>query len=323
MRDNVWDEVYTPVDRQMIAQYLDVEQKNTSPADVLKDPRVLTEVEVLLASWGAPRLDDQLLERAPRLKAVFYAAGSVRPLVSEAFLAKNIVLVSARDIIADRVASFTHALVHLSLKGVWHYASQAKRQMTWPEQVPTPGTIGSTVGVLSLGAAGRAVVERLSGERFSLLAYDPYADASFVREHGISLVDLVELFSRSHVVTLHAPLLAATKAMVGRDLINRMQPGATLINTARGGLIDETALVDVLRERTDLFAFLDVTDPEPPAMGSPLFTLPNIVMTPHIAGNVGRERRALGSAIAEEVRRWRLGQFLRLAVDTSLLAISA
>jgi phosphoglycerate dehydrogenase-like enzyme len=137
------------------------------------------------------------------------------------------------------------------------------------------------------------------------------------------MVGLPELFATSDVVSLHAPLLPATRGMIDDKLLSTMKPDATLVNTARGGLIDEPALIDVLTRRPDLFAVLDVTDPEPPVAGSPLFTLPNVVVTPHLAGSLGAERRRQGQAMADELERFVTGEPLRHEVTQATMGQSA
>ena len=141
-----------------------------------------------------------------------------------------------------------------------------------------------------------------------MLAHDPYVPVATAHALGVELTTLEGVFAESDVVSLHAPLLDETRAMVDARLLRSMRPDATLVNTARGGLIDEPALVTVLGERPDLFAVLDVTDPEPPPPGSPLFDLDNVVVTPHLAGSLGPERRLLGRAMAEELARYVAGQ---------------
>jgi phosphoglycerate dehydrogenase-like enzyme len=115
-------------------------------------------------------------------------------------------------------------------------------------------------------------------------------------------------------VSCHAPLVDDTRGLVTGAHLAAMKTGATFVNTARGAVVRESELVEVLAGRPDLEAVLDVTDPEPPAPGSPLYTLPNVVLTPHIAGSVGHERRRLGSAIVEELRNYVSGLPLRWEV---------
>ncbi|NUR82890.1 MAG: oxidoreductase, partial [Nonomuraea sp.] len=157
---------------------------------------------------------------------------------------------------------------------------------------------------LSLGAIGQLVADRLAAMDVEVVAWDPFkADTP-----------LEEVFATCDVVSVHTPLLPETRGFVGRELLASMKQGATLINTARGALIDEPALVEVLSERPDLFAILDVSDPEPPPPGSPLLTLPNVVYTPHIAGSLGSERGRLGDLAVAELERFASGRPLEHAL---------
>jgi phosphoglycerate dehydrogenase-like enzyme len=161
---------------------------------------------------------------------------------------------------------------------------------------------------------GRLVCERLRAFDLRLLAYDPHVSAADAAELGTELCSLEDLFERSDVVSCHAPLVEGTRGLVTGAHLAAMKPGATFVNTARGAVVRESELVDVMSARPDLEAVLDVTDPEPPAPGSPLFTLPNVLLTPHIAGSLGRERRRLGRAMVEELRNYVNGRPLRWEV---------
>ena len=133
-------------------------------------------------------------------------------------------------------------------------------------------------------------------------------------------VPLHDLFERSDVVSLHTPWLPETEKMVGASLLRSMKRGATLINTARGAIIDEDALCVVLRERPDLTAVLDVTHPEPPVADSPLRSLPNAVLTPHIAGSMGPEIARMGQWMSAEMLRHLRGRPLRHQIDPAALS---
>ena len=135
---------------------------------------------------------------------------------------------------------------------------------------------------------------------------------------GLRLVTLEELFARCDVVSLHVPLLPSTRGLVTARLVASMKPNATLINTARGAIL-EPAVVSVLSQRPDLQAVLDVTDPEPLPAGSLLRSLPNVTLTPHVAGSVGRECRRLGDMMVDELRRFVAGQPLQWPVDLAHL----
>ncbi|MFI6299690.1 hydroxyacid dehydrogenase [Nonomuraea sp. NPDC050790] len=261
-------------------------------------------------------LDHALLAAMPRLKLVLYAAGSVRQIVTPEFWARGIPLVSAYTANAVPVADFTCAQIVYALKGGWRYVLNARAARAPLPRTPQPGLYGSRVGLVSLGAIGRLVADRLRALRVEVVAYDPFTEAY----DGVRMTGLEELFAASDVISVHTPLLPETRGLVSRPLMSSMSPGATLINTARGAVVDETALLEVLAGRPDLFAVLDVTDPEPPAPGSPLFTLPNVVVTPHIAGCLGTERALLGELVAAELERFATGRPLQHALTAESAA---
>jgi phosphoglycerate dehydrogenase-like enzyme len=119
-----------------------------------------------------------------------------------------------------------------------------------------------------------------------VLVHDPFLSSQDSRDLDVELVSLEALFERSHVVSIHTPLLEETKGLIRGSHVASMLPGATLINTSRGAVLDEAQLVNVLLARPDIQAILDVTDPEPPIKESLLFDLPNVILTPHIAGSL-------------------------------------
>jgi len=164
----------------------------------------------------------------------------------------------------------------------------------------------STVGLIGVGNVGRHVIELLAGFETTILVADPYLGDDDARRPGVERVDLADLMARCDVVSIHAPANDGTRHMIDGELLGRLSDGAVLINTARGAIIDEGALVDELATGR-IFAFLDVTDPEPPAPGSPLRQLENAVVTPHIAGCIDNCHR-MGELAVEEVRRCLAGE---------------
>jgi phosphoglycerate dehydrogenase-like enzyme len=135
---------------------------------------------------------------------------------------------------------------------------------------------------------------------------------------GLQYVSLEELFEQSDVVSIHSPPTKDNAGLITGELVARMKPNATLINSSRGVVVCQQELVAVLRLRPDLIAVLDVTDPEPPLPNSELFTVPNIVLTPHIAGSTGRECRRMGDAMVAELERYLSGTPLRYEVTREL-----
>ena len=209
------------------------------------------------------------------------------------------------------VAEFVLAHIILSLKGVWRYNAELRRIRTFPVDRQPPGTYGRTVAIIGLGSIGRLLRKNLKAFDFRVIAYDPYLDAATAAELDVKMVSLEEAFAAADVVSLHTPLLDETMGMITGKLISSMKRGATLINTARGALIKEPELVEVLKNRPDLFAVLDVTEPEPPGRDSLLYILPNVVLTPHIAGSTGADCSRMGRYMIEETRRFLNGENLQ------------
>ncbi|TMR99233.1 hydroxyacid dehydrogenase [Nonomuraea basaltis] len=315
MDPNRFDDVYGPQARAAIERHLAIPSPPLT-ADRLT-PDVLAGLQVLVTGWGAPRLDAELLAAAPKLSLVLYGAGSIRPLVTPEMWARGVRVTSAATANATPVAEFALSQILYALKHGWRYVLAARAAAAPAARGPEIGAHGAVVGLVSFGATGLATARLLAHHDLVVQAYDPYADPAQAERLGVRLVGLAELFATSDVVSLHAPLTPETRGMVGAGLLESMKPDATLINTARGSLVDEVALVDVLGRRTDLFAVLDVTDPEPPVAGSPLFTMPNIVVTPHVAGSLGHERRRHGQAMAEELARYVAGEPLLYEITES------
>jgi phosphoglycerate dehydrogenase-like enzyme len=189
--------------------------------------------------------------------------------------------------------------------------------------VAVPGAYGATVGVVSLGKIGRLVCLRLLSHDLDILAHDPYVSEEYARQMGVRLCGLEEMFAVCDVVSLHAPLLPETRGMIRGAHLRAMKRDATFINTARGALVNEEEMIEALRERPDLRVVLDVTWPEPPPPDSPLYDLPNVTLTPHVAGSQGPECRRMGRYAIEELKRFLKGEPLRWRVTKETARIMA
>jgi len=278
---------------------------------------------MIYSGWGGPQLNEEFLNAAPRLRSFFYGAGSIKSIVTDAFWERNIPITSAYAANAVPVAEFALAQIILSLKGVWRYNSQLRKIHTYPADRQPPGTYGRTVALISLGTIGQMLCKRLLAFDFKVIAYDPYIDPATAAELGVQLVSLEEAFASADVVSLHTPLLDETTGMITGDLLSSMKRGVTLINTARGELINEPEMIEVLTNRPDLFAVLDVTVTEPPLADSLLYVLPNVALTPHIAGCTGGDCRRLGRCMIEETQRFLNGESLRWQITREKLALLA
>lgn len=310
-----YDNIYGEELGAAVAQRLELIAPPLTAAALTRQPGLLRDVEVIMGGWGMRAMDVDFLAAAPKLRAVFHGAGSIKGVVSEAFWQRDIHIVSAYTMNAVPVAEFTLSAILLSLKQVWKYALGMQRERRFLRKTGVmPGAFRSTVGLISLGAIGRRVAEMLKGFDLKVIAYDPHCTLEVAQALGIELVSLNEIFQRAHVVSLHTPWLPETEGLVTGAHFASMREGATFINTARGIIVREPEMIEVLRARPDLTAVLDVTKPEPPLPDSPLLTLPNVVLTPHIAGAMDEECRRMGyfllneldSYLRGEASQWRL-----------------
>jgi phosphoglycerate dehydrogenase-like enzyme len=289
--------------------------------------RRLTGVEVLLTGWGAPLLDTDALNRFPDLRAVLHCGGSVRPVVTPQVWERGIVVSSSADLNAGPVAEFTLAAFVMAGKKVPFLAADARRyRQDWSYR-STHGTLsndGLTIGVVGFSRIGRRVV-RMAVERLrdvTVLVSDPYADPEEVRAAGATLTGLEEMLPRLDILSIHAPDLPSTRQMIAAPQLAALPDHATVINTARGALIDTDALTaECLTGR--LHAMLDVTDPEPLPSGSPLYDLPNVMLTPHVAGSLDSETFRMADGALDELERFIQGLPLVREVDPSSLAFGA
>ena len=302
------------------AELIDLDPRTLHP---LGSGEAVSNAAVLVTGWGTPRLDDAALDALPGLRLVVHAAGSVRELVTDAIWERGIRVSTAADANAVSVADFTIAQIQLALKNAWRLAAQSRARAAVAERAAVRGVDGAVIGLVGFGRIGRLVAERLAALDVQVLAFDPHTDAETCAALGAEKTELEDLFSRADVVSLHAPLTPSTTGMITRDLLLRMPEQATFINTARGALVDNDELAAVLERRPDLFALLDVTEPEPLRDRHPLLTLPNTFVTPHIAGSLGTEEARLGALAAAEIERFLTGAPLLHTVEEERLALSA
>ena len=271
---------------------------------------VLAGADACITSWGVGRIDADVVAAAPRLGHLAHMGGSVKRFVSDAVWERGIRVTSAAVTLARDVAETTLGLMIVGRKRIWplgnHVRDGGWRDSPVWDRWDARELHRSTVGLIGAGNVGRHVIELLAPFSVTVLVADPYLSDTEAERLGVEKVEPAELMGRSDVVSIHAPDTEQTRHMIGAEMLSRLGDGAVLINTARGSIIDEQALVDELATGR-IFAFLDVTDPEPPASDSPLRSLDNAVVTPHIAGCIENCHR-MGELAVEEVRRYLAGE---------------
>lgn len=264
--------------------------------------KIIQGADIAVTSWGSPAMTEELLAQAPGLKLVLHAAGSVKPIVTDEMYARGIRIVSSACVLSSGVSETALGLTIACCKNFFAL-NQEIRQGGWSHTGVTD-LYGITVGIIGFGIAGSHFAELLSGFTVKVISFDLYVPEERMAALGAEKVSLEELLRRSDVVSLHAPSIDDTYHMINKDTLNQMKDGAILINTARGSLIDEEALIQALEQGKLKYACLDVTDPEPPAADSKLRTLPNCILTPHLAGQAGNGLRKIGLHCCQELERF-------------------
>ncbi|MFF4770740.1 hydroxyacid dehydrogenase [Streptomyces sp. NPDC001255] len=328
MAPQVAEELLTPAHHERLGRLVRTDpgllaSDFTDPGPALA--AALAEAEVLLTCWGVPRLTADVLARAPRLRAVVHAAGTVKGFVTDACWERGIQVSSAAGANALPVAEYTLAAILFSGKKVLDSARGAREpggRRDWHRELRAAGNYRRVVGLVGASRVGRRVLELLRPFDFEVLLHDPYVSEADAAALGARSVGLAELCARASVVSVHAPELPSTRHLIGAAELAAMPDGATLVNTSRGSLIDESALLAELASGR-LSAVLDVTDPEPPLPGSPFYSLPNVLLTPHVAGSLGNEVHRMADHALDELERWTRGEPFAEPVAAEGLHLSA
>ncbi|WP_417522579.1 hydroxyacid dehydrogenase [Marinovum sp.] len=269
---------------------------------------LLADVEILLTGWRSRPLDAELRRRMPKLRMVAHLAGTVKGVLSPGTAAEGLTVVSAADANAKPVAEFTlaHILLHLKRVPEWRKVYRAERSAIATRRTVLAGPVGNsgrTVGIIGASRIGRLVAADLRHHGIAVLLHDPFVSEEAAAAMGARKVEMDALLRESDVVSLHQPLLPSTERSFGAAEFAKMRDGALLINTARGRIIDNDALVAAMTEGR-IFAVLDVTDPEPLPDDSPLWSLPNVTVTPHIAGSFGCEVCDMTAMVLDDIERF-------------------
>jgi phosphoglycerate dehydrogenase-like enzyme len=275
---------------------------------------LLQRTEILITGWGVARISPDVLDAAPRLRLIAHAAGTVKFVLDPAVWQRGILVTNAAAANALPVAEFTLAAILFANKQVFRlqriYRQGRAARKPWRDQAPGLGNYAKTIGIVGASRVGRRVIELLTPFDFRIQVFDPFLAAAEAHALGVDIVELDTLMATSDLVSLHAPSTPATQGMIDRRRLALLRDGAILVNTARGALVDQDALIDETRSgRID--AVIDVTEPDVLPPDSPLYDIPNVFLTPHIAGSQGSETQRMTDVILDEIARYVRGEKLR------------
>jgi D-3-phosphoglycerate dehydrogenase len=246
--------------------------------------RLAGDADLVWVFGGSGVLTAQSLERMPHCRAIVRTGSGTDNLPVEAATRLGIIVANTPDVMTNAVSDHAIGLLFAVVRQI---ASQdrALRGGVWDRDRAWPlWTVrGRTLGLLGFGRIARAVARKLSGFELRVLAYDPLVGPEDAAKHGVTMAALEEVLSQADAVSVHCPLTPATRHLINEAALRRMKPTAVLINTSRGPVVDEAALVRALTERRIAGAGLDVLEREPAEPANPLLRLDNVVLTPHIA----------------------------------------
>jgi D-3-phosphoglycerate dehydrogenase/(S)-sulfolactate dehydrogenase len=272
-----------------------------------------------LAVRSATRVTAEILEVAPRLKIVGRAGIGVDNIDVPAASRRGVIVMNTPS--GNAVTTAEHALaLMMALARRIPQATASMRAGKW-EKKKFQGTelCDKTLGVIGLGNIGRIVAERARGLHLKVIAYDPFISQDAAAKLGAELCSLDDLFARADLITVHTPLTAETRGLIGREALARCRPGVFVINAARGGIVDEAALEEALRSGQVGGAALDVFAEEPPRPDHPLVKLDSVICTPHLGASTEEAQEKVAVEVAEQLVAYFTRGEVRNAVNAPVL----
>jgi lactate dehydrogenase-like 2-hydroxyacid dehydrogenase len=264
------------------------------------------------------KVDDQLLSAAPGLKVVSNMAVGFDNIDVEACTRRGIPVGNTPGVLTDGTADLTMAIMLAAARRLFE-ANLDARQGKWQTWSPTgwlgKDLMGATLGIVGLGKIGSAVARRAKGFGMQIVFTDHHPDQALARELDAQAMELEELLGVADFVSLHVPLTEETKHLVNDHTLGLMKPSALLVNTSRGPIVDQSALVKALKNDTIAGAALDVTDPEPLPPDHELFSLKNCLVVPHIGSATWNTRRSMALRASENLLAGLAGEQLPYCVN--------
>jgi len=281
--------IYSPEAREYLCREAGLSECAYSRDEIIARGQPMDDVDFIFSTWGMEEFsEEEIAYYFPGLRAVFYAAGSVKAFAPP-FLRRGVEVISAYAANGITVAEFTVGEILLATKGFF-FTERKCREGKWSEgklrACNSPGNYKVKIGIIGAGMIGKCVIRLLAPYKYEILVSDPYLPDDVAKELGVRKASLEEIFRECNVVSNHLPNIESTKKLIRRHHFDSMKKYGVFINTGRSAQLVEAELIDALRARPDLTALLDVLDEEPPSVDNPLFSLENAVLTPHMAGAI-------------------------------------
>ena len=283
--------------------------------------KTIAGADIAITSWGNTTLHKAILDCAPGLKLIVHAAGSIKPIVCDEVWERGIRVTGSPKPLGMGVAETALGFTISASKNFYNLNANMHAARPFAEGKENIRELYDlTVGVIGAGWAGGHYLELMKNFGVETILYDPYCSEEKAASLGTTLCSFEEVLRRSDIISIHAPSIPETYHVFNAESLKLMKKDAVLINTARGSIIDEQALYEHMKAGNLKYACLDVYDPEPPADDNPLRTLPNVIMTPHLAGLAANGKLRIGMHAADEIERFLAGQPLCCEATREMLA---
>ena len=281
--------------------------------------KTLQGADIAITSWHSHPMTEEVLSAAPDLKLLVHAAGSVKPVVTDALWEHNVRVTASTIPLGIGVAECAVGFAIAASKNFFR-TNEDIHNGGWDEHRHECRELyEQNVGVISAGFVGRHFIKLMKNFDVNILLYDPFVSEEKAADLGVKKVSLEKLLAETDILSICAPSIPETYHMINRETLSLMKKDAILINTARGSVVDEIALYEHMKAGNLRYSCLDVYDPEPPRADNPLRTLKNVIMTPHLAGLATNGKLRIGMHVAEEIERFLNGELLKCEVTKQML----
>lgn len=310
---SVLEKCFSPATQSRITALHGVVVKGSPPEHGISEEWLTRQVagcDAVITGWGTTAFTANVLKAAPNLKAVFHSAGTLKSVETDEMWEQVERVTSAANVNGVPVAEFLLGQILMALKGGFVFPNEFRQRgrNAWQNgESRVRGYYGSTIGIIGMGNVGKHLLQLLSHFDFRVIIHSFYPFEVQAEEAGVQLTDIDTIMKESDVVVVAAPNIPEYRRMFDRRRFALMKDGTWFLNAARGALVDEAALLAELQSGR-INACLDVTDPEPPEEGSPFYSLPNCILTPHVAGSMGVECLRLGDQVLKEIQRYLEGR---------------
>ena len=278
----------------------------------------LKDIDVCVTGWGTPVMEEEVLANANRLRLIAHTGGSVKPYVTDACFEREIRVVSGNTVFAESVAEGVIAYALTSLRDIPKFSDELK-QGIWPEHFYNRGLLERKVGIVGYGMIARYVVSMLKPFHCEIKVFSRHIATAELEKHQMEKATLEEIFSTCDIISIHSGMTPENYHIITEELLNCMKPGTLLINTARGAIIDEVALIKVLN-RKEIHAALDVYETEPLPPNHPLLECENALLLPHMGGPTIDRRLSVTSSVIADIHNFLEGKSLICEISAAYAA---